>query len=414
MLDAQRSLFVTEDALVQSSGAQATDIVSVFKALGKTRDVRSISPFAGRQTLMLAFSRTDKMSGRVFKTLPCLILMATLTGCFDAPQTRIWSTVGTRYRKPSLSPDGRWLLFESRQHLYISLPDGSNPLCLSENLEGGSEARWSPDSLSIIFTGRQKGQRDLCRTDPEGRTLVNLTNTPGMNEDFVEWSPDGRRIVFYRNTPASRREELVVSAANGSDQRFLALGFIARWSPDGRWIAYDSAERDLRVIRSDGSQDHKLVAGAPIAWTPDGKAIFYRSPRSRTDEPFHVYRVGIEGGTGSLVLDNAWLDGIFDARRLWDPSGKRLALAVVPIVGRQNRNGIVLLGPQGTVLADYREREPFKYDPCVSWSADGRTLFFSKFLAYPGASWQGGIYAIGDDGSNLRQLMEDTVHWVLK
>ena len=359
------------------------------------------------------------ISWRIIKSLLYLTLVITLTSCLYTRETRVWTADGARYRRPSLSPDGKWLLFESKQHLHICRPDGSNRRCLSEDLENGSDARWSPDSRSIVFSGQEKGQRDvkhrdLFKTDPEGREVINLTNTPGTDEDFVEWSPDGSRIVFVRNVAAAKRSELVISAPDGSGQRFLVIGFIARWSPDGRWIAYDSRQRDLRVIRIDGSQDRKIVEGTPITWTPDSKAIFYAPRRSRADEPYHIYLVRFEGGEGSLVLENAWLDGNYDARRMWAPSGNCLALAVVPIVGRQDRNGIVLLSPQGKVLADYRESEPFDYDPGVSWSPDGNTLVFSKFLAYPKVRWQGGIYTMGAEGTNLRQVLEDTVQWRLQ
>jgi dipeptidyl aminopeptidase/acylaminoacyl peptidase len=348
------------------------------------------------------------------------ILVTALAGCLTVDQPRLWTTSGARYRRPSLSPDGRWLLFESDQHVHICLLDGSGRRCLSESLETSSTARWSPDGRQIIFTGRAKGvrdldRRDLYRTDPEGRELVNLTNTPATAEDFVEWSPDGQRIVFFRHDPATKRNELVIAAADGSGARVLTTGWGARWSPDGRWIAYSTGKLwDLRVIGADGSNDRKLGTGGPITWTPDSQAIFYTPPRSGTDQPYHVYRIRLDGGENGLVLENAWVEGDFDARFLWDPSGTRLALAVHPIVGRRDRNGLVILNVQGTILADHRRADGFEYDACVSWSADARTLFFGKFRAQAGTPWEGGIYTIRADGTGETQLLADTVQWQMQ
>jgi Tol biopolymer transport system component len=352
----------------------------------------------------------------VVQTLVVLVILTALTACLQFSEPRLWSTSGTRYRRPNLSPDGQWLLFESGQHIHVCRPDGSSRRCLSERLECGSNARWAPNALHIIFTGRHKGQTDidqsdLYRTDPEGRELTNLTDTPAIGEDFVECSPDGNRIVFFRHDPAAKRDELVMAAADGSGQRVLAMGWAARWSPDGRWIAF-STGRDMRVIGADGSHDRKIAVGTPIAWTPDSNAIFYWPPRAETYSPFHIYLARLDGGQDTLVLENAWNEwGNIDARRMWDPSGTRLALSVYPIVGTRDRNGIVLLDPQGKVLADLRESDPFEYDPCVSWSPDGTTLVFSKCLPDPGVPWEGGIYTMRDDGTNLTQILADTVQW---
>ena len=53
------------------------------------------------------------------------MLGAMLAGCLTAAQSRLWITCGTRYRRPSLSPDGRWLLFEADQRVHVCRPDGT-------------------------------------------------------------------------------------------------------------------------------------------------------------------------------------------------------------------------------------------------------------------------------------------------
>lgn len=60
----------------------------------------------------------------------------------------------------------------------------------------------------------------------------------------------------------------------------------ARFSPDGRWIAYTSATLTrypaIHVMRSDGSADRRLVersGGDTLAFTPDGRTLVYHEPQ---------------------------------------------------------------------------------------------------------------------------------------
>lgn len=53
---------------------------------------------------------------------------------------------------------------------------------------------------------------------------------------YPEWSPDGTLIAFTR-TPRDGPPEVWVAASDGSDPRFLAVGYEPVWSPDGSKIA---------------------------------------------------------------------------------------------------------------------------------------------------------------------------------
>lgn len=59
----------------------------------------------------------------------------------------------------------------------------------------------------------------------------------------------------------------------------------ARFSPDGRWIAYTNGSltrfRAVHVMRPDGTGDRRVVSrngGRTLAWTPDGRALVFDEP----------------------------------------------------------------------------------------------------------------------------------------
>ena len=71
---------------------------------------------------------------------------------------------------------------------------------------------------------------------------------------YGDFSPSGRRVVYSRETGG-----LFTVALDGSGRRHLTGdGVMPRWSPDGRWIAFQAGSR-IDLIRPDGSDRHALV-----------------------------------------------------------------------------------------------------------------------------------------------------------
>lgn len=124
--------------------------------------------------------------------------------------------------------------------------------------------------------------------------------------------PHGDAIVFLDLSDGQVREVI--------DEHGMHCGS-PRWSPDGKWIAYDTAPFDDRnreacrvmKIRLDGSQRMELGAGGMPTWAPDGKQIAWH-----TYHPKSSVVVANQDGNGVEMIIDHW------GNPVWLRSGKQI------------------------------------------------------------------------------------------
>jgi dipeptidyl aminopeptidase/acylaminoacyl peptidase len=214
---------------------------------------------------------------------------------------------------PSLSPDARrvaldrtlngngdiWLLETARGVLSRFTFDAAGDLY----------PIWSPDGRRIAFHSNRKGVQDLYVKPATGAGSEELLLTTPQIKVPTDWSPDGRFLLFRSLDPntvydiwalpleGDRKPPLFgasLSAPNSGEPRrspgvggpFLVVRTNfddrdAQFSPDGKWIAYQSNEsgrHEIYVQRFPGPGGKWQMSsngGAQVRWRPDGKELFY-------------------------------------------------------------------------------------------------------------------------------------------
>jgi hypothetical protein len=129
-------------------------------------------------------------------------------------------TRGFWAEQPSLSPDGRRIVFEKRtdpnnmlgSEIVLMTPDGRGQLTIA----AGTDPSWSPDGRRILFkTPDANGELWVALVDPNTRIVRRLAK--GVHP---HWSPDGRMVAFMRDGAVGRTDIYVV-AVDGSRERCL-------------------------------------------------------------------------------------------------------------------------------------------------------------------------------------------------
>ena len=203
---------------------------------------------------------------------------------FDIAGKELGQIGGTGYRDPRLSPDGRFLAFSSDDERngksVIRVLDFTRGIS-SRLTDGGNEGSpaWSPDSKRITY--RTIDALTEVPVDSSGPAQILLKGEAYLGH--MDWSVDGRLVftVFSGGSPSLK----IYSTADGQVAPF-AIGAEARFSPDGKWIAYvgplSAPDSDAIFIAPfSGHGEHIRVSsgsGAQPTWAHDGRRLFYVAP----------------------------------------------------------------------------------------------------------------------------------------
>ena len=231
----------------------------------------------------------------------------------------------------ALSHDGKWIAYDSDRggnfDIYRQRLDGGEPIQLTTSPANDFSPSWSPDDREIAFHSTRNGTRDIYVINVEGTNEQQVTSGPA--QDFLpDWSPDGNRIVFYRAGPTADTIFIATRDASGnwSAPKPLAHtspnpGRVAKWSPDGKFIAvvihgkvmlYSPDGLTARVIADFGSST--MVPGAQgLAWARNSSSVFVSIPPNQNFEDVGpsertvsattaIYAIPVSSGLPRLVV----------------------------------------------------------------------------------------------------------------
>ena len=192
-----------------------------------------------------------------------------------------------------------------------------------------------------------------------------------------------------------------------------------RWSPDGGWIAFDTHVENhshIFVVDAEGRNLHAITHGDSDnyvpSWSGDGKSIYFASSRTGSRQ---IWKHSVEDGSERQLTEHGSFDPLesydgrtiyyskFDDAGIWSmPASGGSESAVVtgkPQISywghwAVTENGLYLLDadaePRPAIefyslatrritLVQSLEHKPSPWQPSLSASRDGRTLFYTQY-----------------------------------
>jgi serine/threonine protein kinase len=367
--DGSRIYFVSGNKPVEMS-VKGGDTASLRAAIG-TMSILDISP-DGSGFLLLQSDLNDETQRGTIWTMPVLGGAAKRLGNVTA-------------RGASYSPDGKLIVFNEKESVYVCDTDGQNvkDIWNTHHMVPGNPV-FSPDSKKIRETvSRSTLEDDVTRIwelNVDGNNPHPLPLPQHWLEDSGTfsgiWTPGGKHFVFssykdgsnnlyeyleprwyefwnkpyaVRLTPGQPEVTAVAPSRDGNgmfvvgrlgqgamhfydekEKRFLPyLGGLPATqlvvSPDRKWMAYTDYPRGyLWRCKIDGSEKLQLtdtLAQMPM-WSPDSKWIAY------TD--WHeLYRVSVDSGAPEKLTS----EGFTEVLPSWSLDGKSIYFNDYPIAG---------------------------------------------------------------------------------
>jgi TolB protein len=230
--------------------------------------------------------------------------------------------------------------------IYVSDFDGHNPLAITHDNVIVARPAWMPDRLALYYTSYKLNNPDIFFHNLANGQRRVLAGFSGLNTSATV-SPDGTKVAMILSKSGS--PEVWTSDIDGAHfQQLTSIPDGASspcWSPDGRWICFETklnGRRMLAKVPSDGGSVVSMpTVGAPNPsepdWSPDGKWIAFTSQTSE----FDICVMAVDGSVPPTVLvrgaDPSWAPN--SRTLIYDRSvGYRGTLSVLDVMTNQHKD----------------------------------------------------------------------------
>jgi Tol biopolymer transport system component len=255
---------------------------------------------------------------------------------------------------------------QKNNDLYAALPDGSDPLRLTNSSDISEfHPSLSPSGKQIAFVGRKYSDGSnrvysLWLMDSNGENRIPIADDPAYIYDTPAWSPDGTSILYSFHPADTSQAKLEDYGIN----------------------LYDIASGEIVKLKIGLAYSEQPV------WMPDGQAFIFVAYSPNT-ETRGLFRYDIRTGEVTGVFDDKELN---ESQPAVSPDGRRVVFIdsytfLFYILDLERGDVFQLITP------------PVSYQSFPTWGTDNNTIYFEVYQESAYA-----IMAINADSTDLRPI----------
>jgi Tol biopolymer transport system component len=198
------------------------------------------------------------------------------------------------FGQPRISPDGQRVAVsrlstnKETADMWVLDVTGSRSMQLTSDASHEGSPVWSPDGREVTYFSNPKGHFDLYSRVADASAPQTLVLGSTLDKYPNDWSSDGRFLLFG-NVGNTTNSDIWILPMKGDRKPSPYLVTVssegqATFSPDGKWIAYESDESGRSEVYVECFPRHESDSrrwqisrngGGQPKWRGDGKEIYY-------------------------------------------------------------------------------------------------------------------------------------------
>ena len=214
---------------------------------------------------------------------------------------------------------------KSSRPIAITVPDDGLAMRAARVSAAGliEDAELSPQGERALFVARG----DVFTVPIEHGPVRNLTRSSSAHDKWARWSPDGRRIAYVSDAGGEDEIYLVEQDGSGEPEQLTSGGqgmrYAANWSPAGTHLA--SSDKDGRLIVVDVETREVIeVADEPrgplrdYTWSPNGGHLAFSMTDPTDFSSIYIWSLA------ERRLHRVTDEYFHEWNPVWDPDGEFL------------------------------------------------------------------------------------------